>query len=218
MTLTTTHRMVSTTSTSSRSPFRTRGSTMGRRSQGLGSAGPLSITLRHRHFETPVSSFGRHRSLAHSNGLVALRALMLDTVLMRMASLPTPTGSSSRHTTLGSYRTVNTSRCCPMSSMQSAGMPASLRRPTKSLSADAWWWDTEPIGDTAVPRALPEASQGDHAIRYLFELARNKCHNYSVPCKTGPGNSLHRYQVHNRDGPANGRGVGTPDRHVKPDT
>lgn len=70
------------------------------------------------------------------------------------------------------------------------------------LLQHAFWLGTArlgggPLSPAEMPPTSMHWSQGDGAIRNLFELVHDNCNDHSAACKSAPGNSLHRYSVHN---------------------
>jgi hypothetical protein len=82
--------------------------------------------------------------------------------------------------------------------LNALGWNAGIRSPSKSLDPDAWWHSTPSTDRAAIYQELLERHQTDQQIRALFDRAREAGPHYGLPCKSEPGNSNHRYQVHNK--------------------
>jgi hypothetical protein len=82
--------------------------------------------------------------------------------------------------------------------LNSLGWNSGLRSPTKSMNPEAWWHSTPSTDRSAIFQHLMSTYQSDEDILRMFETARDGAHPYAVPCKLAPGDSSHRYQIHER--------------------
>ena len=78
--------------------------------------------------------------------------------------------------------------------LNALGWNRGLRRPSKTLSLDAWWNGIKAVEDSGLLGRLTTLHQSDD-IRALFSLARLSAG--AVPCKAHPNKRAHRYQVNN---------------------
>jgi hypothetical protein len=79
--------------------------------------------------------------------------------------------------------------------LNALGWNRGLRRPSKSLSLDAWWNGIKALDNSGLLGRLTTMYQSDDDIKELFNLARLSAG--AVPCKAHPNKRAHRYQVNN---------------------
>ena len=80
--------------------------------------------------------------------------------------------------------------------LNALGWNSGLRKPSKSLAADAWW-NLSPAAAPSLFNRLSDRYQTNIEIKALFQLARDNSATSSLPCKAHPDNLQHRYQVNN---------------------
>lgn len=80
--------------------------------------------------------------------------------------------------------------------MNALGWNSGLRRPTRSLSNNAWWNQQPGNLDQDLFQVLSRLYQTDEEIGTLFDKAKTLA-GY-IPCKAHPSNQSHRYQRNNR--------------------
>jgi len=81
--------------------------------------------------------------------------------------------------------------------LNALGWNAGIRKPSKSLDPNAWWYSTPSTDRATIFRHLIENYQSDDQIRELFLKAKETAGYHAMPCKGEPGDPGHRYQVHN---------------------
>ena len=80
--------------------------------------------------------------------------------------------------------------------MNGLGWNAGLRKPSKSMDPDAWWYKEDHENTPEIYQSLANNFHSDEEIGRLFNYARNTAGH--VPCKDFPNDPTHRYQVNNR--------------------
>jgi len=80
--------------------------------------------------------------------------------------------------------------------MNGLGWNSGLRKPSKSLDPNAWWFDDDHTNLPEIFQSLANDFHTDEQIGRLFKMARDAAGQ--IPCKKYPNNIDHRYQVNNQ--------------------
>ena len=80
--------------------------------------------------------------------------------------------------------------------MNGLGWNAGIRKPSKSLDPNAWWYDNDHTNLPEIFQSLANDFHTNEQIGQLFNMARDA--TGQIPCKDFPDNPDHRYQVNDQ--------------------